>query len=301
MATPETATEPRVLQPTSAYVPSLTPAQTQAKNNPVVSKAAVVPKVELPDYSFPSVTLPAEEIKEFRITAAEFAVGKQKINVVKRLKDETKYGYLELPVTTIYTQLKEKGQILDVDEAADALHPPVLNLTYIDEDGFHKKSYKLNDTIVLGKLSLWGQISRKPGDIGWQAAIVAGKIQVVIALILAWILMVMWSYKMWLHFNTSGLTYAHATKAKFGELGVAFAIVAAVLTPFPPTRFLMAFLAALAPVWSFFMQGFFWWFVDSQITTNFPGAPAAGEVQAMPSVKDLGNSVLSFAEKFKKQ
>jgi hypothetical protein len=113
--------------------------------------------------------------------------------------------------------------------------------------------------------------------------------------------MVMWSYKMWLHFNTSGLKYDYATKAKFGDLGVAFAIVAAVLAPLPPTRFLMAFLAALAPVWSFFMQGFFWWFVDSQITTNFPGAPPVGEVQSVPSVKDFGNSVLSFAEKFKKQ
>jgi ribosomal protein L7/L12 len=297
MATPETATEPRVLQPTSTG-PLPTASQTAAKNAPVAAKnASVLPTVSLPDYSFPTVTLPAEEIKEFRVTSAEFSIGKQKINVLKKLKDQIKYGYLEMPVTTIYTELKEKGQILDVDEAADALHPPVLNLVYIDEDGFHKKSYKLNDTIVLGKLSLWGQISRKPGDIGWQAAIVAGKIQVVIALILAWILMVMWSYKMWLHFNTSGLRYSYATKAKFGDLGVAFAIVAAVLAPFPPTRFLMAFLAALAPVWSFFMQGFFWWFVDSQITSNFPGAPPAGEVQSMP---DIGNSVLSFAEKFKR-
>jgi hypothetical protein len=227
-----------------------------------------VPQVSLstipqaPSYSYPSV-----DNRNLRIVSATFSFGLQNVNCVKYLKPQIFYGYVEYPMKSLFADLKDANAIVEDDDTAAAikLKPPKLLVKCIDPEGFHSLEFGMEDIIILGKLSAWGLFLKKPGELSWAAGLVAGRIQFWFAVAVFWVLMIVWAYKMWDHMGKNNLRWSTATKANFGEYGQWFALFAAVFAQIGVTKYVMAFIAALAPVWSFCIQFALWFFVDSQI------------------------------------
>ena len=238
------------------------------------------PTYDFPDYQASQAT--------FRILSANFVIGAQTINVQRYLKEQISYGYLEYPVQTLYNTLNEKKMIAaDVDPTSANLSPPALTITYIDDEGFKSQTYKLADTIVLGQLSMAGQFMKKPGQLSWAAALIAGRVQFWAGIFIFWVLMVVWAYKMWSHMSSMNLTWKTATVDEFGDYGYVFAKVAGGLIQvmMGAAPYVMAFIAALAPVWSFFIQFVLWFFVDSQLDHKLAGpGPAPAPEDAAPKM-----------------
>jgi len=233
----------------------------------------------MPSYSFPST-----DTRNLRIVSAIFVYGEQNVNCVKYIKPHISYGYVEYPMKSLLADMKDEHAIVDVDNAdALKLHPPKLFVKYIDPEGFHSLEFGIEDIVVLGKLTAWGLFLKKPGELSWTAALAAGRIQFWFAVAVFWVLMIVWAYKMWTHMSEMGLSWRTATAATFGEYGQWFALFAGVLAPLGATRYVMAFIAALAPVWSFCIQFALWFFVDSQIDRRL-GGTAAPQSTPTPSL-----------------
>uniref|UniRef100_A0A6C0JIF0 Uncharacterized protein n=1 Tax=viral metagenome TaxID=1070528 RepID=A0A6C0JIF0_9ZZZZ len=214
-----------------------------------------------PSYSFPS-----PETRDLRIVAANFVYGEQSVDCIKYIKPHISYGYVEYPMKSLLADLKDANAITDVDNAdALNLHPPKLFIKYIDPEGYHSKEFAMEDIIIMGKLTAWGLFLKKPGELSMKAGLAAGKIQFWFAVAVFWVLMIVWAYKLWDHMGTNNLRWSTATKANFGEYGQWFALFAAIFAQIGLTKYVMAFIAALAPVWSFCIQFALWFFVDSQI------------------------------------
>jgi hypothetical protein len=214
-----------------------------------------------PTYSFPQA-----DTRDLRIVSATFVYGQQSVDCIKYIKPHITYGYVEYPMTSLLADLKDEHAIVEVDNAAALkLNPPKLFVKYIDPEGYHSKEFGMEDIIILGKLTAWGLFLKKPGELSWTAALAAGRIQFWFAVAVFWILMIVWAFKMWSHMGEMGLSWKTATKANFGEYGQWFALFAGIFAQLGVTRYIMAFIAALAPVWSFCVQFALWYFVDSQI------------------------------------
>jgi len=239
-----------------------------------------------PTYSFPSV-----ETRNLRLVAATFVYGQQSVDSIKYIKPHISYGYVEYPMKSLLADLKDANAITDVDNAdALRLHPPKLFVKYIDPEGYHSLEFGMEDIIILGKLSAWGLFLKKPGELSWAAALTAGRIQFWLAVAVFWVLMIVWAYKMWAHMGDMGLTFTNATSEKFGDYGMFFARFAGLLAPFGLTKYVMAFIAALAPVWSFCIQLALWYFVDSRLTSRLgPGPPLTlPNLPSMPKFPSMG-------------
>jgi hypothetical protein len=162
--------------------------------------------------------------------------------------------------------LRDDGVLTEPDDpVAIQVSPPAAAVQWIDPDGYHTREFGMEQTIILGKLSAWGLLMKKPSELSWKAALAAGTLQFWLTVAVFWILMIVWAFKIWNHILEYGLTMSMATEAKFGTYGKIFATAAAMVGQFGPTRFVMAALAALAPVWSFAIQFTFWYFVESQL------------------------------------
>jgi len=258
------------------------------------------PQVPVPTIpSMPSYSFPSSETRDLRIVTATFVYGQQNVDSIKYIKTHISYGYVEYPVKSLLADLKDDHLIMDVDNAdALKLHPPKLFVKYIDPDGFHSVEFGMEDIIILGKLTPWGLFLKKPGELSWQGALVAGRIQFWFAVAVFWVLMIVWAYKMWTHMNEMGLSFTNATADKFGDYGMLFARFAGIFAPFGATRYVMAFIAALAPVWSFVSQLALWYFVDSRLTTKLaPGPPMQlPSMPQMPSMPKMPSGAPSISQ-----
>ena len=235
----------------------------------------------------PSYSFPTADTRGLRIVSAVFSFGSQNVNCIKYLKPHISYGYLEYPMKSLFADLKEANAIVEDSATADAIKIklPKLLVKYIDPEGFHSKEFGMEDIIILGKLTAWGLFLKKPGELSWAAALAAGRIQFWLAVGVFWVLMIVWAYKIWKHMGEMGLTFTNATSEKFGDYGMFFARFAGLLAPFGVTKYVVAFIAALAPVWSFFIQLTFWYFVDSRLTSRLgPGPPMGLPSMSLPSM-----------------
>jgi len=214
----------------------------------------------------PSYSFPTAETRDLRLVSVTFVYGEQSVDCVKYIKPHISYGYVEYPMKSLLADLKDANALTDVDNADSLnLHPPKLFVKYIDPEGYHSKEFVMEDTIILGKLTAWGLFLKKPGELSTKAAFAAGKIQFWFAVAVFWVLMIVWAYKLWDHMGKNNLRWSTATKENFGEYGQWFALFAAIFAQIGFTKYVMAFIAALAPIWSFCIQFALWFFVDSQI------------------------------------
>ena len=229
---------------------------------PVTTRSFAVPTVPTaPSYTFPSPPDPG-----LRIVAAKFTYGKQTFNIIKYLNANRYAGYVEYPVKKLAKDLRDDGLLTEPDDpVAIQVSPPVAAIQWIDPDGYNTREFRMDQTIILGKLSAWGLLMKKPSELSWKAALAAGTLQFWLTVAVFWVLMIVWAYQIWNHILNSGLTMSAATEARFGKYGMIFAAAAGMVGQFGPTRFIMAALAALAPVWSFAIQFTFWYFVESQL------------------------------------
>jgi len=218
----------------------------------------------VPKYTFLSAGPP-----KLTVASATFNYDTQHPDVKKYVNDQATFGHVEYPVKKLYNQLITDHIITVVnDQTKLAANPPNVTVVWTDKDGNHTQTFGMEDTIVIGKLDIWGEFMKKPGQLSWDAAEVAGRLQFWVAMAGFWVLMIVWAYKMWGHLGDNNLTWTTATnnERRFGDYGVWFAKAAGVIAPFGATRYVMAFLAALAPIWSFCIQFAMWYFVDSQVT-----------------------------------
>jgi hypothetical protein len=253
--------------------------------------ATQVPLSTIP--SAPTYTYPTTDMRDLRIVSATFVYGQQSVDAIKYIRPHISYGYVEYPMKSLLADMKDEHTITEVDNAESLkIHPPKLTVKYIDPEGSHNAEFGMEDIIILGKLTAWGLFMKKPGELSWQAALAAGRIQFWFAVAVFWVLMVVWAYKLWSHMSEMGLTFTNATSDKFGDYGMLFARFAGIFAPFGITRYIMAFIAALAPVWSFCVQFAMWYFVDSQLTTKLsPGPPLQlPGMPSMPSMPSMGSS-----------
>ena len=257
-----------------------------------------LPTPQLPTYSVPttpSYSFPSSDTRSLRITKATFKYGNQEVDCVGYIKPHISYGYVEYPVKSLFADLTDANVIHTNIDNGDALKlvPPKVSIEYFDPDGFHRAEFVMEDIIILGKLTAWGLFMKKPGELSWQAALAAGKIQFWLAVAVFWVLMIVWAYKMWTHMSDMGLSFTNATQENFGDYGMIFARAAGAIAPFGATRYVMAFIAALAPVWSFCVQFAMWYFVDSQLKRRLePGPPIS-----LPNMPSMGSSSAGSAPK----
>ena len=261
---------------------------------PVTTRSFAVPTIPTaPSYDFPSPPDPG-----LRIVAAKFTYGKQTFNIIKYLNANRYAGYVEYPVKKLAKDLRDDGLLTEPDDpVAIQVSPPVAAIQWIDPDGYNTREFRMDQTIILGKLSAWGLLMKKPSELSWKAALAAGTLQFWLTVAVFWVLMIVWAYQIWNHILNSGLTMSAATEARFGKYGMIFAAAAGMVGQFGPTRFIMAALAALAPVWSFAIQFTFWYFVESQLPASgmLPGGQAPGTANIgnnLPSV----STALDFAK-----
>ena len=261
---------------------------------PVTTRSFAVPTIPTaPSYDFPSPPDPG-----LRIVAAKFTYGKQTFNIIKYLNANRYAGYVEYPVKKLAKDLRDDGLLTEPDDpVAIQVSPPVAAIQWIDPDGYNTREFRMDQIIILGKLSAWGLLMKKPSELSWKAALAAGTLQFWLTVAVFWVLMIVWAYQIWNHILNSGLTMSAATEAKFGKYGMIFAAAAGMVGQFGPTRFIMAALAALAPVWSFAIQFTFWYFVESQLPASgmLPGGQAPGTANIgnnLPSV----STALDFAK-----
>jgi len=242
---------------------------------PPTTASYTVPSIPTaPSYEFPNPPDPG-----LRIVSGKFLYGKQTFNIIKYLNANRYAGYVEYPVKKLMNDLRDDGLITEPDDPDSIkLKPPTAVVQWINPDGYHTKEFGMEQIIILGKLSAWGLLMKKPSELSWKAALAAGTLQFWLTVAVFWLLMVVWAYMLWDHILKSGLTASLATEAKFGAYGMWFAGAAGLVGQFGPTRYIMAFLAALAPVWSFAIQLTFWWFVESQLPEKgmLPGGQAPG-------------------------
>lgn len=256
---------------------------------PPTTASYTVPSIPTaPTYDFPSPPDPG-----LRIVSAKFKYGEQTFDIIKYLNANRYAGYVEYPVKKLMNDLRDDGLITEPDNPDSIkLKPPTAAIQWIDPDGYHTKEFGMEQIIILGKLSAWGLLMKKPSELSWKAALAAGTLQFWLTVAVFWLLMVIWAYMLWNHILNSGLTASLATEAKFGAYGMWFAGAAGLVGQFGATRYIMAFLAMLAPVWSFAIQFTFWWFVESQLPEKgmLPGGQAPGTA--------LGS--INFSEGFSK-
>jgi len=211
--------------------------------------------------------------------SGKFKYGDKTFDIIKYLNANRYAGYVEYPVKKLVNDLRDDG-ILSEPENSDAvkLKPPAAVIQWIDPDGYHTREFTMEQIIILGKLSAWGLLMKKPSELSFKAALAAGTLQFWLTVAVFWVLMIVWAFTLWRHILNSGLTASLATEAKFGQYGMIFAGAAGLIGQFGPTAYIMAFLAALAPVWSFAIQFTFWWFVESQLpeTGMLPGGQTPG-------------------------
>jgi len=258
------------------------------EDEPVTSQSFVVPTIPTaPSYNFPSPPDPG-----LRIVSAKFTYGKQTFDIIKYLNANRYGGYVEYPVKKLMNDLRDDGLLTEPDDPVSIqVSPPVAAIQWIDPDGYHTRSFTADQIIILGKLSAWGLLMKKPSELSWKAALAAGTLQFWLTVIVFWILMIVWAYQIWNHILISGLTPSNVTEKRFGAYGVIFATAASMVGQFGPTKYVMAFLAALAPVWSFAIQFAFWYFVESQL-------PKGNEMVENGQVPGTGKGSINFSEGF---
>jgi len=259
---------------------------TQKDDPPATSQSFAVPTIPTaPSYDFQAPPDPG-----LRIIAAKFTYGKQIINIIKYLNANRYAGYVEYPVKKLVKDLRDDGLITEPDDPLSVqLVPPVAAIQWIDPDGYHTQEFGMEQIIILGKLSAWGLLMKKPSELSWKAAMAAGTLQFWLTVAVFWILMVVWAYQLWDHILTSGLSPGNVTEAKYGQYGMIFATAAGAVGQFGPTKYIMAALAALAPVWSFAIQFTFWYFVESQL-------PERGKMVDNGQVPGSGKGSINFSQ-----
>lgn len=260
--------------------------QAPTEDAPVTSQSYTVPTIPTaPSYTFPNPPDPG-----LRIVSGKFKYGKQNFDIIKYLNANRYAGYVEYPVKKLVNDLRDDGLITEPNDPQEInLSPPAATIQWIDPDGYHTKEFGMEEIIILGKLSAWGLLMKKPSELSWKAAMAAGTLQFWITVAVFWVLMVVWAFQIWRHILNSGLTLSLATEAKFGQYGMIFAAAAGLIGQFGPTAYIMAFLAALAPVWSFAIQLTFWYFVESQLpaTGMLPGGQPPGTAKiSLPSFSE---------------
>jgi hypothetical protein len=224
--------------------------------------------------------------------AAKFTYGDKTYNIIKYLNANRYAGYVEYPVKKLVNDMRDDGILTEPDDPNSIkLKPPAAAVQWIDPDGYHTREFTMEQIIILGKLSAWGLLMKKPSELSWKAAMAAGTFQFWLTVAVFWVLMVVWAYQLWDHILKSGLTPENVTEAKFGKYGMIFATAASMVGQFGPTRFIMAALAALAPVWSFAIQFTFWYFVESQL-------PKGNEMVANPQLPGTGLGSINFSSYF---
>jgi len=259
---------------------------TQKDDPPATSQSFAVPTIPTaPSYDFQAPPDPG-----LRIIASKFTYGKQIINIIKYLNANRYAGYVEYPVKKLVKDLRDDGLITEPDDPLSVqLVPPVAAIQWIDPDGYHTQEFGMEQIIILGKLSAWGLLMKKPSELSWKAAMAAGTVQFWLTVAVFWILMVVWAYQLWDHILTSGLSPGNVTEAKYGQYGMIFATAAGAVGQFGPTKYIMAALAALAPVWSFAIQFTFWYFVESQL-------PERGKMVDNGQVPGSGKGSINFSQ-----
>lgn len=259
---------------------------TQKDDPPATSQSFAVPTIPTaPSYDFQAPPDPG-----LRIIASKFTYGKQIINIIKYLNANRYAGYVEYPVKKLVKDLRDDGLITEPDDPLSVqLVPPVAAIQWIDPDGYHTQEFGMEQIIILGKLSAWGLLMKKPSELSWKAAMAAGTLQFWLTVAVFWILMVVWAYQLWDHILTSGLSPGNVTEAKYGQYGMIFATAAGAVGQFGPTKYIMAALAALAPVWSFAIQFTFWYFVESQL-------PERGKMVDNGQVPGSGKGSINFSQ-----
>jgi len=259
---------------------------------PATTQSYAVPTIPTaPSYEFPNPPDPG-----LRIVSGKFKYGEQTFDIIKYLNANRYAGYVEYPVKKLANDLRDDG-VISEPENPDSLRlkPPTAAIQWIDPDGYHTKEFGMEQIIIIGKLSTWGLLMKKPSELSWKAALAAGTLQFWLTVVVFWLLMIIWAFTLWRHILSSGLNLSNATETKFGKYGVWFALVAGLVGQVGPTAYIMAILAAFAPVWSFAIQFTFWYFVESQLgeTRMANGPPAA----AAPASSGFGLS--SFTSMFK--
>jgi hypothetical protein len=219
---------------------------------------------------------------EILILRAKYVVGDQEIDVISYLttQQSANYGAINFPVQQMDEDLRKKNMIVLAKDADPLkLTPPVLTITYTDEAGAHRSlTKKLGEVVDIGERSSFGKFVQKPGDVLYDFGLTAAKGQFLFVFILAWALVVVWSYKQWefLQGAYNGRNITSSINDSLGLLGkyvgiavfYLFDYVSIVELPFKgfvplaargwTIKFIFSLFAALTPVSSFFFNFLIW-------------------------------------------
>jgi hypothetical protein len=227
------------------------------------------------------------------IMTANYVVGSQDIDVKDYVLTEqsTNYGAIDFPVQKMDDDLRKDHRI-SVAKDADALKltPPRLTITYTDAaEAYHTVDYAITESVNLGERTAFGKFVQKPGDVLWSVGLTAAKGQFLFVFVVAWALIVLWSYKQWAFlqgsYNAGKISIIidddYGILGKYIVLGIYIMfyygeMVEEPLSKFfkPPVepgwtfKFIFAFLAALTPVSSFFFQFLIWFTVVKTLMTK---------------------------------
>ena len=258
----------------------------EAEDPPPAPRFEAPPIPTAPSYTFPSPPDPG-----LRILSGKFTYGDKTYDIVKYLNANRYAGYVEYPVKKLVNDLRDDGVLTEpTDPKSIQLRPPSAKVKWIDPDGTHSREFGMEQIIIMGKLSAWGLLMKKPSELSWKAAMAAGTLQFWLTVAVFWVLMIVWAYQLWDHILKSGLSPGNATEAKYGKYGMIFAVAAGMIGQVGVTRYIMAALAALAPVWSFAIQFTFWYFVESQLPKTGMVENAQAPGSGMSSINLSGMS-----------
>ena len=223
---------------------------------------------------------------DVKVTKADYIVGTQTIDVkgiIDKLKSDN-YGAIQLPVAKLDADLRKENRILaKPDEDALKLTPPHLIVDYTDETGVpHHVETPITGELTIGNRSTVGKMIQTPGDIFWSFALVATRIQFVVALILFWTIVVVGTFKQWTYLGieltpgsgaaSNPLTY---TTDNYGILGKwVMLIISGLLaaTSFMTSKIDGLIIKFFGPAWA----PAYGWFMRLLMTLSSGFAPVSG-------------------------
>ena len=172
-------------------------------------------------------------------------------------------GVVKFDVMPIYKSLREKKLLTTTEEEDTTLGFPTVQLavTYTDSEGSHDDSYKLTEHVEIGEYSTMGRVYCVPQSVAWSFSMYAAMGTIGFMILMAWVVNVVYSWRLWdSAYIDFGLKAVNPNDERFGDLGGILARLTSYVA-FAPTKFVMAIIAAVAPVGTFFVNLFVYFFV----------------------------------------
>jgi hypothetical protein len=236
---------------------------------------------------------------DITLSKATYVVGDQEIDLIDQMNTQLakNYGELTVIVATLDSKLREDRRITTAaDSSVLASNLPKLTVEYTDQTGaFHRASANIRETLRIGERSAYGKVVQKPGDLLWNASLVAGQWLMVFVVATLYGLVVLWTYTQWKSMEGKFVEWSDITTTRFGPLGFVIAVlVYGVFAIFRyPSRFLsptggdgwmvklvMTGLSAYAPIPGLLTQMIIWFTIVRNLgkvtsPSVLPGADAA--------------------------